>query len=216
MDKKFWQQRWQENRTGFHQPETNPWLKHYWPGLAPGSRVLVPLCGKSLDMIWLLEQGYRVTGVELSQIAVEQFFSENKLTATVTQVGQFSRWACDELELLCGDFLDLHPDPGNPFDAFFDRAALIALPANMRPAYTEHLKQLLPAGVTGLLITLGYNQLEMSGPPFAVHADEVRQLLENSFSIHELCTRDVLADNEKFREAGLTELSEAAWSLVRQ
>ena len=93
MDADFWHARWQENRIGFHLPETHHLLVRYWPVLqtVPGERILVPLCGKSLDMLWLLEQGCRVTGIEISRIAVEAFFAENRIEPVIEQSGAFTR-----------------------------------------------------------------------------------------------------------------------------
>ena len=81
MDAEFWLERWREGRTHFHQTRITPLLQKYWPTLAvpKGGRVLVPLAGKSLDMVWLAAQGHAVLGVELSQLAVDQFFEENEL-----------------------------------------------------------------------------------------------------------------------------------------
>ena len=58
MDEAFWQRRWARNEIGFHLNEVNPYLRRHWPSLklAQGARVLVPLCGKSLDMAWLADQ----------------------------------------------------------------------------------------------------------------------------------------------------------------
>lgn len=217
MEQDFWHERWAANRIGFHLPETNPWLIRYWPalGLAGDARVFVPLCGKSLDMLWLLEQGYRVVGIEISRIAVAAFFEENGLIPEIRQEPRFSRWRCAELELLCGDIFDVHKSDLGPIAAVYDRAALIAWPPMLRPRYAAHLTSLLDPGTRCLLITLGYNQLEMNGPPFSVTADEVGRLFGARFSITPLHTENVLADHDRFREAGLSELVESAWQLVR-
>lgn len=218
MDQDFWHQRWVANKIGFHLPETNPWLIRYWPTLELNrdSRIFVPLCGKSLDMLWLLEQGYRVVGVEISRIAVAAFFEENGLTPEVREESRFSRWRYAELELLCGDFFDLQATDIGPVAGVFDRAALIAMPAAMRPRYATQLAALLDPGTHCLLITLDYNQLEMSGPPFSVPADEVGWLFDARFTTTLLQTADVLASHEKFREAGLSELAESVWHLVHR
>ena len=134
MDEDFWQQRWARNEIGFHLNEVNPYLQQFWPALnvAPGAQVLVPLCGKSLDMLWLAEQGYRVLGVELAQAAVEAFFSEQGLVADIDQVGAFRRYRSGAIEVLCGDFFSLTAADLLECRALYDRAALIALPAPMR------------------------------------------------------------------------------------
>lgn len=217
MDTDFWHARWEANKTGFHQGEINPYLVRYWKdlGLGRGDRVFAPLCGKSLDMIWLLDQGFCVVGVEISPIAVEAFFSENNISPVVTRETRYSRWAFENLEILCGNLFALNRADIGECRGLYDRAALIALPPDMRPGYTEHLKGLLNQHTRGLLITLDYNQQEMTGPPFSVSEDEVRRLFGNIFSTRLLCSTDILAAEQKFREQGLTRLVEQAWRLGR-
>jgi len=218
MDLNFWHERWQANLTGFHQSEINDYLVRYWPrlNLAKDSRILVPLCGKSLDMLWLREQGHPVVGVEVSQIAIESFFEENGLTPVVHEEHFGHRYVADQLELLCADFFSLTQADIGELGAFYDRAALIALTPAQRAVYAGHLPRLLDGGTTGLLITLEYNQLQMSGPPFSVHQEEVGRLFDSAFTIEHLFQFDALEDNQKFRGKGLTELSEHAFLLTRQ
>lgn len=217
MDLDFWHERWQANLIGFHQSETNSHLLRYWPhlDLAKDSRILVPLCGKSLDMLWLLEQGHPVVGVEVSQLAVEAFFAENGLMPEVHEERYGRRYVVDQLELLCADFFSLRQEDIGEVSAFFDRAALIALTPAQRADYAEHLTRLLDRGTTGLLITLEYNQLEMSGPPFSVPREEVCRVFDSAFTIEQLFQFDALEENRTFREKGLTALSEHAWHLTR-
>lgn len=217
MDPEFWHARWQENRIGFHLPEANPLLVRYWPVMqvAAGDNVLVPLCGKSLDMLWLLDQGYRVTGVEISRIAVEAFFAENRLEPVIEQTEGFSRYRCDELVILCGDFLALQRQTAGSIAAVYDRASLIALPPAMRTAYVAHLASLLDTGTPCLLIALDYDQRQMNGPPFAVSAEEITALYADSFGIEQLGSNDVLEDSDRFREAGIDRLHETTWRLQR-
>jgi thiopurine S-methyltransferase len=84
LQQEFWHERWQQNEIGFHDKEINEHLQQYWPAfnIALNSRIFVPLCGKSKDLLWLLAQGYEVIGVELSPLAVQAFFDENGLSAT--------------------------------------------------------------------------------------------------------------------------------------
>lgn len=218
MDAEFWHARWQENHIGFHLQETNPLLVRYWPvpRTAPGDNILVPLCGKSLDMLWLLDQGYRVTGVEISRIAVEAFFAENSLVPDIDQAGAFTRYRCDELNILCGDFFSLARNTAGDIAAVYDRASLIALPPAMRTAYATHLASLLDTGTSCLLITLDYDQRHMCGPPFAVSNGEIASLYAGAFDIEQLCSRDALDDNRRFREAGITRLRECTYLLRRR
>jgi len=218
MDLDFWHQRWQANLIGFHQNEINTHLLSYWPRLklATGSRILVPLCGKSLDMLWLLEQGHPVVGIEISQIAVESFFEENRLSPEVHEERYGRRYVVDQLELLCADFFSLEQADIGAVNAFYDRAALIALTPAQRPGYAAQLMQLLGHGATGLLVTLEYNQSEMNGPPFSVPREEVYRLFAAAFTVEPLFQFDALEENQTFREKGLTQLTEQAWHLVRK
>ena len=213
----FWHQRWQDNLTGFHQSEVNPCLEKYWPQLqlAQDEQVFVPLCGKSLDMLWLRER-CEVLGVELSPVAVEAFFAENSLQHERSAQGAFQVCTAQRLRLLCGDFFDLQPDQLQQVRAVYDRASLIALPAAMRPRFAEHLTQLLPAGVRVLLVTLDYAQAQMDGPPFAVSAQEVQDLFAANWSIEQLHETDILAREPRFRERGLSFMTENCYLLIKQ
>lgn len=214
MQPEFWHQRWQDDRIGFHLGQVNPYLVKYWPtlGLHAGSRVFVPLCGKSLDMLWLAEQGHEVVGVEISPIAVRAFFEENRLDPEISQQGAFEIWAVDQITILLGDFFELTPGQLGEVEAVYDRASLIALPADMRAEYVEHLNALCPA-VPRLLITLDYDQSRMTGPPFAVSDEEVRELYADRSSLVRLAAEDVLADNPRFREQGLDRMVESVWRM---
>jgi thiopurine S-methyltransferase len=215
MEPDFWHQRWRENLTGFHQGEVNPYLRKYWPSLAlkPGTPVFVPLCGKSLDMLWLQQQQHPVIGVELSRIAVEAFFQENDITPTRTDLGLLQLFEADNIRLYCGDFFDLDAAMLNGAAAVYDRASLIALPPHMRRAFVTRLGELLPAATSMLLVTLEYPQQEMSAPPFAVGETEVRELFSSGWSLEVLREADILADEPRFRERGVTRLSEKLYLL---
>jgi len=218
MEADFWLQRWEANQIGFHQDEVNLHLERHWPGLglAPGSRVLVPLCGKSRDLLWLAGQGHAVIGVELSEIAVRDFFAENGLEATVREQGPFREWRCDEIRILQGDFFDLDTRLLGAVAGVYDRAALVALPANMRGRYVAHLYQLLRRGTRMLLVSMEYPQDEMEGPPFSVSAEEIRERYGAGFAVEEIDRIDILDENPRFRERGLTRLVETVFRLVRR
>jgi len=218
MEHAFWHERWTSNRIGFHRPSFNPGLIRYWPqlGLAAGSRVVVPLCGKSLDMLWLRDQGFRVAGIELSPLAVEAFFSENNLHPAVRMADHYDSWTVDGIELLCGDFFRLGQAELGRIDACYDRAALVALPEQLRSAYVRHLLELLPAGASGLLITLVYEQSEMEGPPFSVQDSEVEQLFAAHCALEQLHSYDALADDPGLSGRGLTALRETLWRVQRR
>ena len=216
MDREFWLERWQRSEIGFHQQEINAHLQDYWGhlDLPAGSRVFVPLCGKSRDLLWLRARGHTVLGVELSSIAVRDFFAENGLTPQTTRQRAFERCEADGLEILCGDFFDLTPQHLQGVAGVYDRASLIALPPELRVRYAEHSASILPAEVGTLLVTMEYPQGEMSGPPFSVGEDEVRRLYAARYAVTHLHTKDILAENPRFRERGLSALREKVYRLA--
>lgn len=215
MEPEFWLQRWQEQAIGFHQDEINRHLKEYWQRLniAAAAKILVPLCGKSKDMIWLRQRGYEVIGVELSEIAINDFFSENGLTPSKVSHQDFVIWQSDGISIYQGDFFKLSADDLAGVQGVFDRAALIALPELMRKDYVTKLRQCLPAMTPILLITLQYPQSEMAGPPFSVHDREVHALYHEHYGIECCCEVDSLAENPRFRERGLSEMLELVYLL---
>ena len=217
MEPKFWQERWARNQIGFHLSEVNPYLQRHWPQLAvaEGSKVLVPLCGKSLDLVWLASHGLRVMGVELSEQAVEAFFSEQNLVPRITRRKAFTVYQADLIEVWCGDFFALDADALVGCAALYDRAALIALPPLMRAQYAEHLSRLLPSGCQGLLITLDYDQTQKAGPPFAVTDDEVKVLFGSDWSLRALQEQDILEESWKFVQEGVTRLDERVYRLTK-
>lgn len=185
MEHQFWNDRWEQNQIGFHQEAINAYLESHWQelGLADNAPVFVPLCGKSLDMLWLREQGHSVLGIELSELALEQFFSENQLPVTRYRQGEFACFQTDQLRLLAGDFFKLTAEDIAPIEAVYDRASLIALPPEMRVDYARHMARLLPEGAHILLISLEYEDGMLKGPPFCVRETEVQQLFSEWFNV---------------------------------
>jgi len=218
MHEEFWQARWARNEIGFHSSEVNPALQTHWSALqlAPGSGVLVPLCGKSLDMPWLATQGYPVLGVELTEKAVQDFFAEQGLTAEVRPDGALRRHQAQGIAVLQGDFFAVTPAQTAGCSGYYDRAALIALPAPMRRRYVAQLQALLPSGCRGLLVTLDYPQEQMNGPPFAVSDAEVRELYADGWQIELLEEADVLAENAQIAARGVSLLRLRAYRLTRR
>ncbi|KRF01867.1 thiopurine S-methyltransferase [Frateuria sp. Soil773] len=218
MDSEFWLQRWREGRTGFHQDRPTPLLLEHWPRLeaAPGSRVFVPLAGKSLDLAWLAAQGHRVLGVELSPLAVAQFFAEHGLTPQVHDSRYGRHYRAGAIELICGDAFALDAEVLADCMAVYDRAALIALPPPLRRRYGRELYARLPAGCRGLVITLEYPQHEKHGPPFCVPETEVAELYGRDWDVAVLERRDILAQQPGFVTEGLSALETVAYRLVRK
>jgi len=216
MDKDFWLQRWEREEIGFHQDDINPYLLHYWQELFPDhtSKVFVPLCGKSRDMLWLRKRGHRVLGVELSVIAVHAFFEENGYTPDHFGSEGFEHCAADEIHILCGDFFGLGKNDLAEVKVVYDRASLVALPPEMRERYVRHLADILPPATQILLLTFDYPQSEMPGPPFAVSAAEVESLYGDRAEIRLLAQYDTLAQNPRFQARGLSRLQENIFLLT--
>jgi thiopurine S-methyltransferase len=155
-DNQRWLQCWRDQQTGFHQTLVNPLLIKFWSSLnlAHGSRVFVPLCGKSLDMIWLAQQGHEVIGVELSPVAVRAFFRDNGLKPVKRKLGKFTLWSYGKLSILCGDYFALSKAELGVFDTVYDRAALTALSEDMRCLYVDQLKKIVPNTARIFLLTI--------------------------------------------------------------
>ncbi len=217
MQASFWQQRWQQGKTGFHLDEVNPLLVKYADKmqLAPGQQVFVPLCGKSHDLVWLAEQGYRVLGIELSELAVDAFFEENNLSPFKVKKEALTFYQTGLITLVCGDFFKLGKEPLVNVAAVYDRASFIALPEAMRPDYCQHINLLCPSQPR-LLVTLEYEQSEMAGPPFAVLEDELAADYAQGFNIQQLERMDVLAEHGHFAAKGLNRLDESVYILHRK
>lgn len=225
MEPTFWLERWQRNETGFHLDHVNPWLRKQLPALElrPGQNVLVPLCGKSLDLRFLADAGFAVTGAELSPLAVAEFFRLQQLPTTTEPVAD-SSLVCHQaqmptgntLRIFSGDFFALTPEMTGPVHAVWDRAALVALPPPLRQDYAAHLGRLLTVGARVLLVSFDYPQEEMAGPPFCVSQAEIRALFGAQFDIAALGREDILEREPRFRARGLTRLTETCWLLQRR
>ncbi len=176
MKTNYWHQKWERGDIGFHENEANPLLIEHFEklNLAKGSRVFLPLCGKSRDAAWLLASGYRVVGAELSELAITALFKELGLEPEISKVGELTRYSAKDIDMLVGDIFDVSAKHLGPINTIYDRAALVALPAFIRLQYTAHLMNITNAAPQ-LLITYEYNQLLMDGPPFSVNEIEVKR-----------------------------------------
>jgi thiopurine S-methyltransferase len=170
-----WLARWRDGRIGFHEGRPNDLLVRHGARIT-GRRVFVPLCGKTEDLAHLAARGHDVVGVELAEDAVRAFFSEHGLTPDIAAHGALTEYRAGAVTIFAGDVFATTPALLGPLDTVYDRAALIALPPELRPRYVHHLRSLLPVGASGLVITLEYDQALMTGPPFAVLEPELRAL----------------------------------------
>lgn len=208
-DNALWQQCWREQQTDFHQTEVNRLLTRFWRGLdlAQGSRVFVPLCGKSLDMIWLAQQGHDVIGLELSPVAVRAFFRENHMQPSQRKVGQFTLWQCGKISILCGDYFSVSQEDLGCIDVVYDRAALTALPEDMRRLYVARLKLILPAACKVFLLTVeDADEGETQEVTLGASA-EITALYSEAFEI-ELAHVESVLEPDPDDAAGITRCSE--------
>jgi thiopurine S-methyltransferase len=219
MQPEFWHERWRTGQIGFHQSAVDRSLRSHWPtlGLAsPSCRVFVPLCGKSLDLLWLREQGHFVTGVEISPTALESFLLENGIPARRRTLAGFDVYEAANLQLFRGDFFALTPKLIGDVAAIYDRAALISCAPELRGAYAEQIARLAPRGTRMLLVTLEYPQPQLPGPPFSLSAEEIARLFAPDFGLEEIARADILADETRLRAKGITRLDEVCYHLVRR
>lgn len=194
MDIAFWASRWNEGRIGFHEGKANELLSTYADKLGEGRNVLVPLCGKTEDMAYLAARGHHVVGIEAIESAVQAFFAEHRLTPTTRKGNGVTIYDAAGITILAGDFFAATREDAGPLDALYDRAALIALPPDVRPSYAKRCAELLSPGAKGLLVTLEYPEGATTPPPHSVPEAEVRALYKN---VETLVRRD--AKDERFK-----------------
>ncbi|MDX1587404.1 MAG: thiopurine S-methyltransferase [Oleiphilaceae bacterium] len=213
MDPEFWQHIWQERQIGFHRADVHPALKAFWPEVTGSGPVLVPLCGKTLDMHWLAAQGHPVTGIELSEQAITEFFREGGLTPERGSNGNGQpTWSAGEITLVCGDFFAFKPPA--PYRCFYDRAALVALPKAMRERYLRHLARCIAPGGEGLLITFEYDPDSMEGPPFPVFASELQE--QPYFAVEKLAGEGSGQSHPGLMARGANSLTECVYRLIKR
>jgi thiopurine S-methyltransferase len=213
-----WVQRWQDGKIGWHRDVVNSRLVEFIDclKLQAGDSVFVPLCGKSQDMVYLLEQGFKVVGVEISQLAIEQFFEENQLRYSLKEVNSFSVYQAKNITLYCGDYFALKASDLKPISGAYDRASLIALPIDLRENYARHLYSIIPSGCRVLLLTLNYPQSQMSGPPYALSESEVVSLFSKGFECQQLQCFNDIKNEPKFQRADVDFIEKATYCLQKE
>ena len=208
----FWHNRWQTQQIGWHRDAYNDLLTKHWEriGSNKGDEVLVPLCGKSLDMLWFASQGYTVVGLEMVEEAIQAFFDENKLDVVRETMHEQIHHTSEPFTIIEGDFFNLKAGLTQA-DAWYDRAAMIAIPPTMREAYVEQIRQLTKPNAVGLLITFTYPQKEMEGLPFSLSDNDVKELFSNGFEVE--CLEQIDLTDEKDR--GLSQVKSSVFRIKR-
>ena len=205
-----WLDRWENGRTGWHEADGNAGLRAHWPKCS--GRVLVPLCGKTPDILWLAERGHEVVGVELSEIAIREFFAEQALDFEIERSGDLDRYSATGLPvtIYCGDYFTFE---SAPFDGLYDRGALVAVDPVIRQKYVDFTRALLKPDACSLIVTLEYDQDIVQGPPFSVQAEELSTYWSDLERVSE--QDDIDTCPPKFLTAGLTDIKEVVWRSAR-
>ncbi len=209
MEHSFWKEKWEQKEIAFHGSETNPLLVKHFGELAlhEGNRLFLPLCGKTLDIHWLLANGYRVAGAELSGIAVAELFAELGVTPSASRHGSLTHYRAEQIDIFEGDIFKLTADLLEPVDAVYDRAALVALPEGLRQQYALHLTKITNRAPQ-LLLCIEYDQSLRGGPPFSLPADKIREVYHETYTFTELGSQEIPGGLK-----GNCPASERAWLL---
>ena len=217
MKPEFWIEGWQQGRRGFDQSDPHRWLAEHWAalGLKADDAVFVPLCGKTVDMVWLAEQGHQIIGVELSELAVNEFFEMVGLTPEMEGVGPLSVYRAGPYEIWRGDLFELPAAVFDRVDAVYDRASIVALPPDIRRRYAEVLAMQIPPEAPWYLVSFTYDQLEMEGPPHSVPLNEIEALFGEEFEIDTIVDESVIERAAHFQERGMTAMRETL-SILRR
>ncbi|WP_086931125.1 thiopurine S-methyltransferase [Agarilytica rhodophyticola] len=184
MDADFWHTKWEKNDIAFHEGKANTMLvKHFEAlDLSVGSRIFVPLCGKTVDIHWLLSQGYNVVGVEINEMAIQQLFDDLQLTPQISDVPDLKHYSAKDIDIFVGDVFKLTPQLLAKVDGIYDRASLVALPEETREQYAIHLIHITQAAPQ-LLISFDYDQSLLNGPPFSITETEIQSHYKKHYNI---------------------------------
>lgn len=209
MHTNYWREKWAKRQIAFHRSEANPHLVQNFARLElpKGSGIFVPLCGKTRDIAWLLDHGHHVCGSELVETAVEELFEELGIAPEISSTGATRLYHAANINIFVGDFFALSAEALGPVDAVYDRAALVALPQDMRERYTEHLMA-LTGSAPQLLVTYVYDQNLVNGPPFSIDRHEVRRHYGDSYDVRLIASAEVEGGLK-----GLCPAQEDVWEL---
>jgi thiopurine S-methyltransferase len=203
MNHEFWHERWKNNEIGFHEGTPNELLASNFNSLKSvlaGNRIFVPLCGKTIDIHWLIKQGFYVVGVELSEIAIEDLFKSLNITPEINNMDQISHYKGPNIEVFVTDIFNLNSKIIGNINGTYDRAALVALPKNIRTMYAQHLKA-ITNNAPQLLITFDYNQEISNGPPFSIPESEINRLYSSNYTISLLESRHTTINSNGTHES---------------
>lgn len=217
MNKKNWLEKWKKKETKFDQMQVNPYLIKYekiFESLE-GKKIFIPLCGKSIDILWFLTHGAEVIGVEFSEVAIETFLSENNLIYKKVDKHPFIFYHADSLKFICGDLFQLEKNDVGEFDWIYDRASLIALDDMARVQYANKIFQLSSNQSKMFLITLSYGTTTLEPPPYSVTDEEVYSLFSKNFQIATLSKNENMDIMPHLIQAGFPNLNDRVYLLTQ-
>ncbi|MBK22593.1 MAG: hypothetical protein CME70_01195 [Halobacteriovorax sp.] len=215
MEKEFWLNKWNQNSIGFHRSEYHPELLKYITKFEELEKsVLVPLCGKSLDLIYLKDQGFNVVGIEFSKKACEEFFNENNIEYQIITEDGFEIFESDKIHLYCGDYFKFVPREKLNFA--YDRAAIVALDPNNRKAYADQYAKNINAGGKLLMLTFEYDQSKCQGPPWSTEEYFIYEYFEKEFDIDILENSQIKVGNPRMQEAGVSTALQKTFLLTKK
>ncbi|MGA0556913.1 thiopurine S-methyltransferase [Larkinella sp. VNQ87] len=180
MEKQAWAESWEASNNRFHRQDVHPYvLKHLTPFALMEKSILVPLCGRSLDLVYFSQFAERVVGVEQAESVILQFFAENQLA--YEKVGE--RYISNNLTIFCKDLFALTPEEVGEINLVYDRASLAALPLPLRVGYLQKMEELTSPGTQYFLTTLEYAP-EMDSAPYSIAPEEVYGYFPNYLIDH--------------------------------
>lgn len=213
MEKSFWDERWSQGQIGFHLADANPRLVAHVSKLGTAGRVLVPLCGKTLDMSFLVAAGFDVVGIEFVEVAARSYFAEAGVQPLRVEQDGFVGYHHGKVTIWVADVLMITPQVIGHVDAIYDRAAVVALPEDLRTQYGSKLASFCQAGARLLLVSFEHDLA--SGPPFSVDPEDVQRLFGASFSLGLVERVNTIDESSRWKERGATRVAEAVWFGVR-
>lgn len=209
MKADFWHNLWETNNTGWHLDDTNPFLLEFFSqlNLKTNSRIFIPLCGKTVDIKWLLSKGHKVVGIELSENAIKELFISLSLKPKIQKIGAFTLYSAKDIDIFVGDIFGLNKEILGQVDVIYDRGALVALPKEMQIKYTPLLINVTESAPQ-LLINFEYDQSLYEGPPFSITKTEIEDYYKEFYNIK-------LLKSYEIEDAGFTETDvyENTWLL---
>ena len=213
-----WHSHWTRKTPGFHEGQVNTYLEQFLPlfKLKAGNSIFMPLCGKAVDILWLSQQGYHVIGVELSEVAVESFFTESDIQYVKVQHEKFVIYEAPNITLYQGNLMDIQPQHLTDCKLIYDRASIVAIELFNRKAYKRKMLEIIPVGTPMLMVTLDYDQNIMQGPPFSVPVSEITALYQPEYQLELLLSSEQIEERPRWRERGLESLLESALRLTKK